>query len=145
MPAYLTGGPLQRAYLGCLRHCLAPLPCLHGVGLPHYRQSLALWRLHGLRKSRFGPCRPICSGFHASSVVAREQAYTGVSSAGNGAAAGAPPTFQEAIRRLQDYWSSLGCAIWQPYNTEVLFPTQLWPMMPRADHHFQRNLRAAGL
>ena len=28
-------------------------------------------------------------------------------------------TFQEAIARLQEYWSSLGCAIWQPHNTEV--------------------------
>ena len=28
-------------------------------------------------------------------------------------------TFQEAIARLQEYWSSVGCAIWQPHNTEV--------------------------
>ncbi|KAF5842959.1 glycyl-tRNA synthetase alpha subunit-domain-containing protein [Dunaliella salina] len=28
-------------------------------------------------------------------------------------------TFQEAITRLQLYWSSRGCAIWLPHNTEV--------------------------
>ncbi|GBF89751.1 hypothetical protein Rsub_02921 [Raphidocelis subcapitata] len=43
--------------------------------------------------------------------------------AGNGAAAAAgaaeAPTFQDAIRRLQDYWASLGCVVWMPHNTEV--------------------------
>ena len=29
------------------------------------------------------------------------------------------PTFQDAILRLQNYWSSQGCAIWLPHNTEV--------------------------
>lgn len=29
------------------------------------------------------------------------------------------PTFQEAISKLQEYWSSLGCAIWLPHNNEV--------------------------
>ena len=28
-------------------------------------------------------------------------------------------TFQELIRRLDDYWSSQGCAILQPFDTEV--------------------------
>ena len=28
-------------------------------------------------------------------------------------------TFQEAIARLQEYWSSKGCALWQPHNSEV--------------------------
>ncbi|EFJ48902.1 hypothetical protein VOLCADRAFT_59982 [Volvox carteri f. nagariensis] len=29
------------------------------------------------------------------------------------------PTFQEAISKLQEYWASVGCAIWLPHNTEV--------------------------
>ena len=29
------------------------------------------------------------------------------------------PTFQDAILRLQQYWSSKGCALWLPHNTEV--------------------------
>lgn len=37
----------------------------------------------------------------------------------NGGLPGAP-TFQEAISRLQDYWASVGCAVWLPHNTEVL-------------------------
>lgn len=31
----------------------------------------------------------------------------------------AAPTFQEAIAKLQDYWASVGCAVWLPHNTEV--------------------------
>jgi glycyl-tRNA synthetase len=38
------------------------------------------------------------------------------SSNGNGSVA---PSFQEAIKRLQDYWASVGCIVWQPHNTEV--------------------------
>lgn len=28
-------------------------------------------------------------------------------------------TFQDAIARLQEYWASVGCAMWLPHNTEV--------------------------
>jgi len=28
-------------------------------------------------------------------------------------------TFQDAISRLQQYWASVGCALWLPHNTEV--------------------------
>ena len=28
-------------------------------------------------------------------------------------------TFQEAIVQLQKYWSSVGCTLWQPHNSEV--------------------------
>ncbi|BFI41976.1 glycyl-tRNA synthetase beta chain [Marchantia polymorpha subsp. ruderalis] len=30
-----------------------------------------------------------------------------------------PPTFQQAIQRLQEYWASMGCAVMQSSNTEV--------------------------
>lgn len=29
------------------------------------------------------------------------------------------PTFQQAITKLQEYWASVGCAIYLPHNTEV--------------------------
>lgn len=32
------------------------------------------------------------------------------------------PTFQAAIARLQDYWASVGCAVYLPHNTEVRTP-----------------------
>ncbi len=35
------------------------------------------------------------------------------------------PTFQDAIARLQTYWSQFGCAICQPHNTEVRTPAML--------------------
>jgi len=28
-------------------------------------------------------------------------------------------TFQEAVVQLQNYWSSVGCTLWQPHNSEV--------------------------
>ena len=28
-------------------------------------------------------------------------------------------TFQDAISKLQEYWASVGCAMWLPHNTEV--------------------------
>jgi glycyl-tRNA synthetase len=40
----------------------------------------------------------------------------GVSSKGDAVTA---PTFQEAVKRLQDYWSAQGCIVWLPHNTEV--------------------------
>ncbi|XP_065624937.1 glycine--tRNA ligase, chloroplastic/mitochondrial 2-like [Quercus suber] len=30
------------------------------------------------------------------------------------------PTFQQAIQRLQEYWGSVGCAVMQCSNTEVM-------------------------
>ncbi|RIK40693.1 MAG: glycine--tRNA ligase subunit alpha, partial [Chloroflexi bacterium] len=30
-----------------------------------------------------------------------------------------PPSMQEVIRRLNDYWSARGCTIWQPYSEKV--------------------------
>jgi hypothetical protein len=49
--------------------------------------------------------------------AAQQQAAAApASSNGNGSAA---PSFQEAIKRLQDYWASVGCIVWLPHNTEV--------------------------
>jgi hypothetical protein len=39
------------------------------------------------------------------------------------------PTFQAAIARLQDYWASVGCAVYLPHNTEVPTPARLPPPM----------------
>ncbi|HET7378227.1 MAG TPA: glycine--tRNA ligase subunit alpha, partial [Anaerolineae bacterium] len=30
-----------------------------------------------------------------------------------------PLSFQQIILKLQDYWTSRGCSLWQPYNTQV--------------------------
>ena len=64
----------------------------------------------------------------ASAVAADPAAAAPTSHAGNGASAAAngaaaasttAPTFQEAVRRLQDYWAAAGCLVWMPHNTEV--------------------------
>lgn len=50
--------------------------------------------------------------------AARSPQSLGVS--GNGANSDTHAlTFQEAIARLQSYWASVGCAVWQPFNSEV--------------------------
>lgn len=41
------------------------------------------------------------------------------SSTHKGGVSGAAPTFQEAVARLQQYWSAQGCLVWLPHNTEV--------------------------
>lgn len=46
------------------------------------------------------------------------QQQANVSSNGKGSNSSAP-TFQEAIKRLQDYWAAAGCVVWLPHNTEV--------------------------
>eukprot|EP00879_Flechtneria_rotunda_P020818 GHRR01021915.1.p1 GENE.GHRR01021915.1~~GHRR01021915.1.p1 ORF type:complete len:394 (+),score=157.66 GHRR01021915.1:133-1314(+) len=53
-------------------------------------------------------------------VVTPDVQVAGVNS--NGTSSGsnsAAPTFQEAIKRLQNYWASVGCLVWLPHNTEV--------------------------
>lgn len=49
--------------------------------------------------------------------AAHQQAST-ISNNGKGGNSSAP-TFQEAIKRLQDYWAAAGCVVWLPHNTEV--------------------------
>lgn len=47
---------------------------------------------------------------------AQHDASNGAGSKGNASTA---PTFQEAVKRLQEYWSAQGCIVWLPHNTEV--------------------------
>ena len=77
------------------------------------------------RRDAFAPGGP-AAPFSAASrpaAVATEATETTAPAAGNGllraGGAGAAPTFQEAIARLQSYWASVGCAVWLPHNTEV--------------------------
>eukprot|EP00892_Ulva_mutabilis_P006376 jgi/Ulvmu1/410/UM001_0417.1 len=53
----------------------------------------------------------------ASSTSAPAGQATGAPS--NGSRRGDAPSFQEAIFRLQQFWSSRGCVVWLPHNTEV--------------------------
>jgi glycyl-tRNA synthetase len=40
-------------------------------------------------------------------------------SASSSSSSSTAPSFQEAIKRLQDYWAGVGCIVWLPHNTEV--------------------------
>ena len=75
------------------------------------------------------PCRlcrmhsMVCSSAAAGQTAeldpaARTSGRPEVSSNGAGRETSAL-TFQEAIARLQSYWASVGCAVWQPFNSEV--------------------------
>lgn len=52
----------------------------------------------------------------AGNQQAQHSTSNGAGSKGNASTA---PTFQEAVKRLQDYWSAQGCIVWLPHNTEV--------------------------
>lgn len=65
--------------------------------------------------------RAVAAAAAASPVLeaaAPQQQAASSSSNGNGSISTAP-SFQEAIKRLQDYWASVGCIVWLPHNTEV--------------------------
>ncbi|EIE22621.1 hypothetical protein COCSUDRAFT_53607 [Coccomyxa subellipsoidea C-169] len=71
-----------------------------------------------------GICRAAASVPAAEAPAASEQdrQMSSASGSSNGAsprAKAAALTFQEAVARLQEYWASVGCAVWQPFNSEV--------------------------
>lgn len=88
---------------------------------------------------------PVAAGAAAAPSRA-SQGAVGVQETGNA------PSFQEAIARLQQYWASVGCAVWLPHNTEasrgsavVAFSGVVEPAIfdPRAA--YQAGLPAPGL
>ncbi len=115
-------------------------PFMPATAVPSTRGSQAL--LCRAHSSRRGPpsaaltslLRPLASGVSASrlatsaaaatmsevapSAAAQQQQEQLLSNGARGGSATAP-TFQEAVRRLQDYWASVGCLVWLPHNTEV--------------------------
>lgn len=69
------------------------------------------------RSSRSASTTPAAAAVVSEAAPAaqhHEGATNGANTGGNTA-----PTFQEAVRRLQDYWASIGCIVWLPHNTEV--------------------------
>lgn len=58
----------------------------------------------------------------STAVLNDRQAIREVSGTQGGSAVeSASVTFQDAVVRLQEYWSSVGCTLWQPHNAEVCF------------------------
>jgi hypothetical protein len=55
----------------------------------------------------------------ASTAGAQQAQHDTSNGAGSKGDASTAPTFQEAVKRLQDYWSAQGCIVWLPHNTEV--------------------------
>ena len=96
----------------------------------HDTSTAAAWNMCSISSL---PCR-FCrmSRMLSSSTAghtAEAEAPTGVSGkpevSSNGAGREAAAlTFQEAIARLQSYWASVGCAVWQPFNSEVGLPSE---------------------
>jgi hypothetical protein len=57
---------------------------------------------------------------NAAAIAEAAQVQQQVESCSNGKGSNTTaPSFQEAIKRLQDYWASVGCIVWLPHNTEV--------------------------
>jgi glycyl-tRNA synthetase len=55
----------------------------------------------------------------AAAAGAQQAQHDASNRAGSNGNASTAPTFQEAVKRLQDYWSAQGCLVWLPHNTEV--------------------------
>ena len=105
-------------------------------GLPLLRSfnTSAIRRIYGLQRFRkvpnvhvlgaYDPSQRIGTPYSRSlrtSAAAVEPAKTAPSASSASSPTPNPnaPSFQEAIARLQEYWASVGCAIWLPHNTEV--------------------------
>ena len=104
---------------------------------PALYRPLAFARL--ARANRRPGILPLSRRALATVARATEQQHSaGSPSSAAEANAGSPepplatvPTFQEAIFRLQQFWSSKGCVIWLPHNVEVLRPTSQQPCTER--------------
>ncbi|KIZ07293.1 glycyl-tRNA synthetase alpha chain [Monoraphidium neglectum] len=91
--------------------------------------AVAPWAAAASRGFSRRPAAPFASAAPAAAAAAAAEAASpaapvvaepvAANGAGNGQAAATAPTFQDAIRRLQDYWASRGCVVWMPHNTEV--------------------------
>eukprot|EP00210_Caulerpa_lentillifera_P001195 g1151.t1 len=85
---------------------------LHGDPVPHFR-----------RESRYGTSRQLPSlTVHRRCISVPDPSIsTPLASTNNTSQEQSQKllTFQEAISRLQQYWSSVGCTIYLPHNTEV--------------------------
>eukprot|EP00740_Mantoniella_antarctica_P015918 CAMPEP_0181369404 /NCGR_PEP_ID=MMETSP1106-20121128/12754_1 /TAXON_ID=81844 /ORGANISM="Mantoniella antarctica, Strain SL-175" /LENGTH=1063 /DNA_ID=CAMNT_0023485887 /DNA_START=49 /DNA_END=3236 /DNA_ORIENTATION=- len=107
---------MQRAFAASVRYGLAvPFPTATSASSSANRMSSGI----GSRRT-VKVCRAISTSASTdespASAAARQRSPNSPSAFGNHAQG---PTFQDAILKLQQYWSSKGCAIWLPHNTEV--------------------------
>jgi hypothetical protein len=91
-----------------------------GGGLAHQRLAHSLMR-HRLLQCRHGSARPQWFACRAVAPAVGDDVATNTTGAGSSSAGGESGTltFQDAISKLQEYWASVGCAMWLPHNTEV--------------------------
>merc|ERR1719183_1407645 len=91
-----------------------------GGGLAHQRLAHSLMR-HRLLQCRHASARPQCFACRAVAPAVGDDVATNTTGAGSSSAGGESGTltFQDAISKLQEYWASVGCAMWLPHNTEV--------------------------
>jgi hypothetical protein len=106
-----------------------PLGCNRSPTRSASCSALAVSRLNSYASFRVQPNLPHSrrgSTSIASSSLQTAEPVAGDATGDNGASAVKlcqGPSFQEAIRRLQQYWADLGCAIFLPHNTEVCWIT----------------------
>lgn len=104
----------------CIMRIIAQAtPTSASGGLAHQRlaHSLTRHRLlqcrHGSARSQWFACRAVAP------AVGDDVATTTTAGASSSSGDSATLTFQDAISKLQEYWASVGCAMWLPHNTEV--------------------------
>lgn len=85
------------------------------------------WGMLGNRttSASLGIHAPIRRALHISNAIAEPTVAADTASSTKTTPDAAPRggavklTFQDAIAKLQEYWASVGCAVWLPHNTEV--------------------------
>lgn len=94
------------------------------ASIPAACRQLSRHRAQLVGARLLGSSRPIASAAAAATAAAATAAHAPPASSGPGASTRtappvAAPSFQDAVRRLQDYWARAGCLVWLPHNTEV--------------------------
>ena len=64
-------------------------------------------------------CSAVAPTSESEVVPSSVSGSAGATSKASGTNATSMLTFQDAISKLQEYWASVGCALWLPHNTEV--------------------------
>lgn len=109
-----TASPAQATWRPCARQRTPPA----GSRLPSGARPLTSPAAAAAVAAAAAAAAPLASApaGGAATAAAAAAAATAAPPAGG---AGVAPTFQEAVRRLQDYWARAGCLVWLPHNTEV--------------------------
>jgi glycyl-tRNA synthetase len=127
-----SGPVLGGITLLCRNLCCCVDMSSFGSRLATSRVSLGKYPLEIFQTKRFGRCMqkcairkvpelavPTCELSKNRRLIFSRAAISDERDLSTGVTNVSTLTFQDVISRLQEYWASVGCALWLPHNTEV--------------------------